>query len=201
MKKLSLLIALCMLLTVGGVYATWTYTQATDVADEAVNMSLNLGTVAYIGTYGTYSINQDSLKLTIDPKAGTTHTTALTVSGEVVITFTPNTYAPEEVKQDAVASTFAFTLANPSWLYDDDTTDGEAAKPIVVLAHPEAHNITWTKQGDGSFTMTLDAAAIAEHIQLTEFNLDTKSDYDAYNTVLGQGSIVLTVSDGVTSAP
>ena len=32
-EKLSLLIALCMLLTIGGVYATWSYVGSTDIID------------------------------------------------------------------------------------------------------------------------------------------------------------------------
>ena len=40
MKKLSVLIVLMLVLTISGVYATWTYTQATDVADEAVKSAI-----------------------------------------------------------------------------------------------------------------------------------------------------------------
>ena len=42
MKKLGLLMAMALTVTVGGVYATWTYAKGTDVADETVNMTLNL---------------------------------------------------------------------------------------------------------------------------------------------------------------
>ena len=191
MKKISLLIALCMILTIGGVYATWTYTQSTDIADESVNMSLNLTNVTFVGTYGTYEIDQSGLKMTIDPKPGTAHTTALTIDGDLVIKFTPNTYAPEEIKEGAISSTYAFSLSNASWTY--------AGKNIVTLNHTEKHNITWTPQSDGTFTFTLTAADLANHISLTELSLDTKTEYDAYNSVLGQGAIVLTVSDGVSS--
>ncbi len=191
MKKLSLLIALCMLLTISGVYATWTYTQSTDVADESINMSLNLTNVTYVGTYGTYEIDQSGVSMTIDPKPGTTHTTALGISGSVVIKFTPNTYATKEVKTEAVPSTYSFSLANANWQYNGQN--------VVTLNHSGNHDITWTPESDGTFTFTLSADELAEHINLTEFNLDTKTEYDSYNTVLGQGSIVLTVSDGVTS--
>ena len=172
MRKLSLLIALCTLLTVGGVYATWTYTQNTDVADEAVNMTMNLTDVAYSGSYGTYKVDTTGFKLTIDPKAGTTHITSLIATGEIVITFTPNSVAPAEVKADGVPSTFALSLSNPNWKYDD---------------------------GEGVFTFTISAAEFVNHVHLNEFLLDTKADYDAFNTVLGQGQIVITVSDGITA--
>ena len=191
MRKLSLLIALCTLLTVGGVYATWTYTQATDVADESVNMILNLSDVTYIGTYGTYKVDTSGVSMVIDPKVGTTHTTALYITGDLVITFTPNTYAPEEVKNFGVESTLTISLTNADWKY------GET--PIVTLAHTDPHEITWTPAGDGSFTYTITAETLAECILLNEVTLDTKSDYDAYNTALGQGQIKFAVSDGVVS--
>ena len=112
MKKLSLLIALCMLLTIGGVYATWTYTQNTDVADEAVNMNINLTDVAYSGSYGTYKVDTSSLKLAIEPKADTTHTTALYIEGNIVVTFTPNSVAPVEIKENLIKSEDNLRLAN-----------------------------------------------------------------------------------------
>ena len=191
MKKLGLLIAMILCVTIGGVYATWTYTQNTDVADETVNKSLNLTGVEYVGSYGTYNVNVDGLTLKIDPKPGTTHTTALVAEGEIVITFTPNSVAPQTVKDSAVASTYQFTLSNANWIYEGNK--------VVELKHTGAHDITWTKQDDGTFTFVITATAVLEHISLTEFNLDTKAKYDAYNTVLGTGAILLTVSDGKTT--
>ena len=192
MKKLSLLIALCMLLTIGGVYATWTYTQNTDVADEAVNMNMNLTDVAYSGSYGTYKVDTSSLKLAIDPKAGTTHTTALYIEGNIVVTFTPNSVAPVEIKQNGLDTTYTLSLSNPNWKYNSQN--------IVTLNHAEAHDIEWVKQADGTFTYTISAADLAGHISLAEIVLDTKVAYDAYNTVLGQGAIVISVSDGTTAS-
>lgn len=192
MKKLSLLIALCLLLTIGGVYATWTYTQNTDVADEAVNMNMNLTDVAYSGSYGTYKVDTSSLKLAIDPKAGTTHTTALYIDGNIVITFTPNSVAPVEVKENGLDTTYTLSLSNPNWQYN--------SQDIVTLNHAGAHDVEWTKQADGTFTYTISAADLADHISLAEIVLDTKVAYDAYNVVLGQGAIVISVSDGTTAS-
>ena len=192
MKKLSILIALMLIISIGGVYATWTYTQSTDVADESLNMSLNLTNVTYEGTYGTYEIDKSNLTMVIDPKEGTTHVTALKITGNLVIKFTPAAYAPEDVKNNAVDSTFQFKLSNENWTYNN--------QKVVTLKHTEKHAIEWQKQADGTFTYTMDAAALANHITLTEFTLDTKTEYDAYNKVLANGQIIITVSDGTTSA-
>ena len=192
MKRLSVLIAMILCVTIGGVYATWTYTQNTDVADEQIHMTMNLTDVAYSGSYGTYKIDTSALKMNIDPKVGTTHTTALYITGQIVITFTPNSVAPETVKENGVESTFQLTLTNDNWLYD--------GQKIITLAHNNAEEITWGEPDEmGVFSFVITADELTEHITLTEFNLDTKAKYDAFNTALGQGQITITVSDGVVA--
>ena len=190
MKKFSFLILVCMLLTIGGVYATWTYTQSTDVADEAINLSMNLTKVTYIGAYGSYEVDATGLTMIVDPKEGTTHTTALYMDGKIVITFTPNTYAPETVKENAVDSTFEFSSSS-DWKYNDTA--------VVTIKNPGKHDIAWEKQADGTFTYTLTAEQLYTYFDMNEFNLDTKVSYDAFNTVLGKGSVVINVSDGITA--
>ena len=196
MKKLGLLFAMILCVTIGGVYATWTYTQNTDLADETLNMTMNLTDVAYSGSYGTYKINTESLKMKIDPKEDTTHITALYIEGDIIITFTPTSVAPQSVKDNGVASTYKFGLSNANWTYDD----GTGATKLITLAHDEAESITpWEKQADGTFTFNLSASELSQHISLAEFNLDTKIKYDAFNAVLATGQITITVSDGVTA--
>ena len=193
MKKVSLLIALALIVTIGGVYATWTYTQNTDVADEPLNLAMNLTGVAYSGSYGVYRIEKSSdFTMLIDPAEGTVHDTALTITGSLTVHFTPATFAPEDIKENGVDSTFQFTLSNSDWKYENQA--------VVTLQHTGTHDITWVKQSDGTFTYTLDAEALAEHIKLTTFTLDTKADYDAFSAVLANGQITFTVSDGVTSS-
>ena len=103
-------------------------------------MAMNLTDVAYAGSYGTYKIDTSNLKMNIDPKTGTTHTTALYITGNIVITFTPNSVAPQDVKDDAVPSTFQFTLTNDNWLYE--------GKKVITLAHTDAEDIDWGDPDD-----------------------------------------------------
>ncbi len=196
MKRLSLLIAMILCVIIGGVYATWTYTQNTDVADETINMTMNLTDVAYSGSYGTYKIDTSSLTMKIDPMEGTTHTTALYIDGQIVITFTPNSVAPQEVKDHGVDSTFKFGLTNTNWVYDD----GNGEQPVVTLAHDKAEDIAWGEPNEeGVFTFVISAQELSGHISLSAFVLDTKVEYDAFNTVLGLGQITITVSDGTVA--
>ena len=197
MRKLSFLIALCTLLTVGGVYATWTYMETTNVADAKMHMSVNLGEAEFAGSYGTYKVNADNLTLTIDPKEGTSHTTALYATGEIVITFTPSFNATEEVKNNGVASTFQLALTG-DWKYEGQDM------LTIEDGHTDAHAFTWqdrTVDSDGviTFTYTMSANEFLSHISLAEIVLDTHAEYLAYDQILGTCSIDIIVSDGITT--
>ena len=191
MKKISLLIALVLCLTISGVYATWVYSQSDDVADITGAKAITMTEATFTGTYGTYSVDTSKLSMQVDPKDGTAHVTSLVIAGDLTITFTPNTYAPDDVKNNGVASTFAFSLSNSAWNYDNQS---------IMTVDTNKHNISWVKGNDGIFTYTISAEALADYLTLTEFSLDTKADYDAYDKVLTNGQVVITVSDGKTTA-
>lgn len=188
MKKLSLLVILCMLLTIGGVYATWTYATVENLTEVSGAASITMGEKVIQGQEGTYSVDCTGVVLTVDPKTGTTHNTALSVSGNIVITFTPNVSASEEIKTNAVSSQYSLTLSD-DWKYDNSD--------ILTLTAigAEAHSISWSKQTDGSFTYTIDANVLAAYLNLTEVTLDTVAKYEAYKTALNSGSVTITVSD------
>lgn len=191
MKKFSLLIALALLLTVSGVYATWVYSQSDDVADITGAKAITMTEATFTGTYGTFAVDSSSVSLLVDPKGATgsdLHTTALYITGDVIITFTPNSYAPDSVKRNGVPATFQFGLSNDNWTY-------ETRKILTV--DTAKHDISWGTPGaDGVFTYTISAAALADYLTLTEFLLDTKADYDAYDKVLTNGQVTLAISDG-----
>ena len=179
-------------LTISGVYATWVYSQSDDVADITGAKAITMTEATFTGTYGTYSVDTSNLNMQVDPKEGTAHTTSLVITGNLVITFTPNTYAPNTVKESGVASTYAFSLSNNAWNYEGN--------PIMTI-DTNLHDIAWTKESNGTFTHTISAATLAEYIELTAFSLDTKADYDAYDAVLTGGQIVIAISDGKSTTP
>lgn len=190
-KRLSLLIALVLCFTIGGVYATWVYTQSDDVADITKSGTVNLTDATFEGTYGTYAVDVQGAKMEVDPKEGTTHTTSLVITGNIVITFTPNVNAPVTVKEKAVPSTFALALSNPNWKYNDQ---------VILTVDTSKYDIVWGEpDSNGIFTYTIEASVLSGYITLTEFDLDTKAKYDAYAQALATGAIEIIVSDGKTS--
>ena len=200
MKKLSLFLALAMILTISGVYAVWTFTQSTDIMDINTTSAIDMTNATSIGTYGTYEFD-NQLVMTIDPKEGTTHTTSLIVEGTLTIKFTPNAYAPEDIRNYGVKSFFTHDLTNTAWTYKGTTImTADSDKHTIAPSNDSAAAMKWTKNDDGTFIYTFSAADIAAHLHLAEIKLESKAEYDAYDTVLGQGQIRFHISDGNTSS-
>lgn len=199
MKKLSLLLALAMILTTSGVYAVWTFTQSTDIMDINTTSVIDMTNATTIGTYGTYEFD-NNLVMTIDPKENTTHTTALYITGTLTIKFTPNTFAPVDIREYGVESFFTHELTNNAWKYGETYIMTIDSEQHVIAPSNSSSAIKWTKNSDGSFSYTFTADEIASHIQLAEIILDTKAEYDEYDNVLSQGQIRFHISDGNTSS-
>jgi hypothetical protein len=195
LRKLSLLIALCVCLTFGGVYAAWIFTESTDVADQHQHLSVSMTEAQFSGSYGSFHVDYSSLSMTIDPTVEGGHVAALKITGKIVITFVPNQYAPAEVKTSGVATTWqlATNIAQNTWTYNSTQ---------IFTVNTDKVNVVWgTPDGQGVFTYEISAETLAAKIQLGTFTLDTKAEYDAFNTELGKGKIGITVSDGVTTPP
>ena len=72
----------------------------------------------------------------------------------------------------------------------DNTFNGNIFLIDLIIA------ISWNDDDeDGVFTFVIDAAEFAQHINLTEFTLDTLSDYNDFRDALSQGKIEIVVSD------
>ena len=192
MKKFSFLILFALMISIGGVYATWVYSQSDDVADITNARAITMTEATFEGTYGTYSTDATALSLKVDPKEGTSHTTSLKIEGYIVIKFTPSTYAPEAVKTNGVSTTYQFNTSNSNWKYNGED---------VITVDNTVKTVNWTKVEDGTFSYTVTADELAGILTLTEFTLDTKADYDAYDAVLTTGQITLTISDGKATTP
>lgn len=211
MKKLSVLIAMLLCVTIGGVYAAWTYAGTNDIADSFAEAKVTITDVELKGANGTYKI-ESNLVLTIDQKAENDHTAVLVFSSNnseaiyLKVTFTPTEYASQAIKDNGVPSELYFgTTVDMKYKMDEDgnydaNVSDEDATEIFTFANESdgvfSPNVTWHKEADGSFTYTLDEAALKAQISLsTDFVLDIKAEHDAFREVLA-GNIVARVTDG-----
>ena len=220
MKKVSILAASLLCVTIGGVYATWTYATK-NVTDAEGNVSVGLtGVVDSDGTYGSYSV-AINVELGIDPKAdGTDYEAVLNfyeyAEGEsfgapiasdayattaaVVITYTPAASGiPDDVKAYGVETTWQLVspTAKEDWKYGESTIFSKidtATKTIAV----SGDSTDWTRNSDGSFTYIITVQTLSNMITLsTGIKLDTYDKYTAFDTALGTTPFTITVTDGI----
>ena len=210
MKKLSLLIALCMLLTIGGVYATWSYVGSTDIIDAYAESKVTITDAVIEGTYGIYKI-ESNLVLTVD-QANDNHEAELVFDSNdgqdvyLKVTFTPSTNAPQAIKTNAIESELYFGVTTPMQYKMDSNgnySDSGNAVDIFTFANPGNgvldNTFAWTKNADGTFTYELDVDDLKDQIALSQtFVLDIKAEHDAFRSALA-GNIVARVTDGTVN--
>ncbi len=207
MKKLSLLIALMLCVTIGGVYATWSYAGTNDIADAFAEAKVTITDAVLTGANGTYTI-ESNLVLSVD-QANDDHEAELVFGASnneaifLKVTFVPSDFAPQAIKENAVPSELYFGTTtdmtysiNADGDYDANGTATEILKFANVSDGQFSPNVTWVSQPDGSFTYTLDEAALRAQIQLNQvFVLDTKAEHDAFRESLN-GNVIVRVTDG-----
>ena len=211
MKKLSLLISLLMCVTIGGVYAVWTYAGTNDIADGFAEAKVTIADAELTGANGTYAITSN-LVLTVD-QANEQHEAKLVFASNdgsddiyLTVTFTPSANAPQTIKENAVPSELYFTTSTEMQYKMDAQGNYSAtgtAKDIFALTDPSNNefipNVNWTKQSNGTFTYTLNQTQLESMITLSQtFVLDIKAEHDAFRAALS-GNIVARVTDGVVS--
>ncbi|MBQ8266778.1 MAG: hypothetical protein IJZ21_00135 [Clostridia bacterium] len=199
MKKLSVLIALMLCVTVGGVYAVWSYAGSTDIIDKSVESKVVIADVKTETANGVYTI-ESNLVLTVD-QANDNHEAKLVFGSNnaedpmLKVTFVANSHAPEAIKTNAVPSDLKFTLTTPmQYKMDASGNYDENGTPEDIFVLTDHDNIVWTKEGN-AFVCVLDQTELESHIQLNgTFKLDLKSEHDAFGEALA-GNIKATVTD------
>ena len=213
MKKLSAIIAMVVCLTIGGVYATWSYAEDKDIYDAYTEIKVSLEDSVNTGAAGTFTI-QSNLVLTVD-QANDDHDAKLVFKSNndkeiyLKVTFTPSSSAAASVKENGVPSELYWGVSTPmQFKVDEDgnyNTEDSKLVDIFTFTNPSdgiLNNIfEWHKETDGSFTYTLSKADLEGIISLSQnFRLDTKATYDEFVKALG-GNIVARVTDGTVNQP
>lgn len=212
MKKLSAIIAMVVCLTIGGVYATWTYAGTDDIADALAEAKVTIADTELTGANGTYKI-ESNLALVVDQK-NEQHEAELVFKSNndqpifLKITFTPSVNAPEKIKNEAVPSELYFGVTTPmQYKIDaDGNYDAENGTLTDIFTFSNVSNnqldvnIIWVPESDGTFTYTLNQSQLEGMISLSQtFVLDTKAEHDAFRAALA-GNIVARVTDGTVNA-
>ena len=196
-KKLSMLAAMALCVTVGGVYATWIYaTQAVPTA--YATMSVTLTGTATGGQAGTLTVAGTNVALKIDdPADDNVHKAELQYdqNGYFSITFTPNVNAESNIKNGV----------NLEWrvgVYDVNANDGQGgsiassewtynSQPIFTTVDTTPGTIVETSYDveastvGVSYVYKLPMTTVMDKIKLNDnLYLTTMQQYSAFETAL-----------------
>jgi len=194
MKKLSILVALILCVTIGGVYANWLYPgNTTNEVTQPINHIMAETTLD--GAYGSYHTQTNTLKITVD-QANPQFEAKLVYDGELVVTFTPHTNISDAQLDAALNAVVTISISDGTNAVYNETEIWKLTNSTINLTEDD-----WTLDA-GVYTYTLDCSELSDIITLGgTFALPTVDDYKAFQDVqklavfrinLTSGTVVVT---------
>ncbi len=201
MKKMGALLLSAALVTVGGVYAGWSFSG--DKASPA-EATITMGITPMEGgsVRGTYSIDVNFAKTALflvdqDQTEGS-HNAVLTTEPDatIVITFTPNAGADQEIRDKGILTNIQFSFGTVVQYYMDENGNYDAGGTgynvfkLVDDSVKEIHPVgtegkrCWTNNGDGTLSYTIynkDSDDGTERAWLSEL-VQLNNDWDGDGT-------------------
>lgn len=196
-KSLSLLIALALCITIGGVYAAWIYAEAPLTAVHGHIGSFGLTNAEVNHSKGTITVNASGAHLTIDQTAENDYSAKLVPTGEIVVTLNPSSeflYANPDLTEFAMNYKLVTTNTAPLAF---TCTNGNSQQTLFSKFDTTTEtSITLVKQADNTFQATIPATELSNLISINDFTLDTYAKYELFSTEIGQfGNIGISVSE------
>lgn len=182
MKKLSVLIALALCLTIGGAYATWTYyTTVPSAVNGNVGVSIEASEVV---AAGSLEVTTDDIALTVYDKGDYVAALKATdANSKIVVKFT----AGAGIHTTDPAYTNGISI--PVAIAVNGMANYNGSSPITVLvanfnilpagSTASGNDLVW-EGSNGTFTCEITAAKILSCVQVGDGNL-TLDTIDKYN--------------------
>lgn len=202
-RRMSLILALALIVTVGGVYAAWTYSEgapaALDVKSKpgmaSINAHIEKGSITTAGT--------SNLAFKVDdatPDNAADYTATVATEGSASIKFVPaSAGVDEDVKTNGIRLMATVTVTNVSGTtlakYEND------AGVEVAIFSAKAENTFLLNGGNKcapGATITFQASevmACLDFCENTEVTLPSYGDYTAFAQALNTYQIVITISE------
>ena len=211
MKKLSLLMALLMFSTIGGVYATWSYSIGGLTERHHYIGKIQLTDAVSNGAKGAIEVDYSTLSMLVDNAGhheGTNYTPKLLITGNIVIKYTPahDNPGPIDLYYHLGMSIPATDehIENPAGHLTFMYGDPETATPIFTKydnATKMINKSALIEHNDGAYyTYTITAEMLAAMIIIDNtVVLDDYSLYQAYNRALGSVNYGIAVGEYVAT--
>jgi hypothetical protein len=213
MKKITAIIMMVLFVTIGGVYATWTYSETAmgTASRDAINIALTTANNKG-GSVGSYEFsNAVEVAIDDDQTDNTVHKAVLTCTGSITLTFTPSATAGGDIKELGIAMKITPSINTATWKDAEgvDTkiisiasgktsflspvlTEGNESVDAKTTAETNDLGV-FAKTTDGKFTWTLDSSDILSILVLFEGKdliLDSSAAHAAFGNALAGHKII-----------
>lgn len=187
MKRLGAIIAIALVLTIGGVYATFNYANGGVVSSENETISKELIGMTTTTPKGTISIKSNNFKITVDDFNNNLHT-AGRFENKTTINFNPAPLADADVRANGIK--LKLTIAVTGNEYDD----GGTTYKLFNISADALAGVTLNNDAaiNGDFEIDF-----AKYITVTEIYLSTPEKYTAYSEAFNGTTITFTISETV----
>ena len=198
MKKITVLLALIICVTVGSVYAAWTYTNpAADITDQLHKTLITIDAATEEGAAGTYAIDTNITAISIDQagansngddfhKAMLNYTTSDGQAPYVKFTLTLKNNTGSDIF-NTLTSTYKIGIEDVAGQYNgqDIFIDKIAGEKVIEWAPGEEVD---------TYVCTVE---LDDEIALNDFVLASKGEHTAFTAALGNPVLAVKISDGI----
>lgn len=192
MRKLSLLVALLLLVTVGGVYATWTYAEGTATSSHK-HMSVNIASLGNTTPVGEVVNVLNSMDVLIDD--GGNYVAKAGFSGKMGFVFIPGVGASSDIISNGLHLSFDVKQDTPLKyegnnifeIVSDEKTDLGKGTKITEENKNTLCPGTDLSNYVGGFYVEISAEQVAQYVQINNIVLDERAEYDRMQSALVAG--------------
>lgn len=203
-RSISLLLVLALFVTIGGVYAAWSYAETPLTAVHGHFGSFGVASAVVNNSKGTITVNGENAHLSLDQTAADNYTAKLVGSGNIVLIFSPSeVWANSNANLLQVKMNYSLTTTNTAPCEFKIPVGNEQIALFTEFNTADKTEITLTKVTDsgsenyGKFVAELPAATIVENLlEISSFKLDTIEKHTAASAAIGSfGNIGIELSE------
>ncbi len=184
MKKLGLLAAMAMVVTVGGVYATWNYAQTGNVAEVGTMATVVVPEAVVSTVKGSLEVSHNTLSIRIDDLGNDNdHVAELVFEGSLTVTFTPALGADLKAMDLVLDAYFKDTVDDLAFEGTDlFNINGEKLQKTFDLDNDEK---TWTINGTD----------LAKIISINHLELETLEEFTRFRDKMNGLKLDMIITD------
>ena len=202
MKKFSLIIALCLMLTIGGVYATWIYS-GNQVEPQTQQFVGQMGGMDHEGNAGSYTFINEGLEFAVEPNTQEAKETTIVWNDKsLVLNFTPKSDISDAAKEAALNATIIVEIISENaGIYNGQTVYSIAPDFKITLDESK-----WTPVDTDAddvvdhYSFVIDKSNIEGSILIEKIALPSEDDYVLFKEAIKNVKFRVRVTGATISA-